>query len=68
VDAQNVADAQTLRTHKRRGRTNVDFKDIRTNVDFTLSRTYVVFLALCHTYVVFLALSRTNVDPNVGLH
>ncbi len=54
--------------HKRRVRTNVDFKDICTNVAFTLSRTNVVFLALCRTYVVFLALSRTNVDPNVGSH
>ncbi len=57
-----------MTTHKRRGRTYVDFNDVRTNVFFSLGRTYVDFFTLCHTNVGFLALGRTYVDPNVGSH
>ncbi len=55
----NVADALTSRTHLRRGRTYVDFKDVR---------TYVNFFTFGRTNVGFLALDRTYVNPYVGSH
>ena len=50
--------------HLRRGRTYVDFNDVRTYVNFEEGRTYVALLALGRTYIMFLALGRTYVDFN----
>ncbi len=55
-------DAQTSRTHLHRGRTYVDFNDVRTNVFFSLGRTNVDFFNFGRTNVGFLALGRTYVD------
>ncbi len=57
-----------MTTHKRRGRTYVDFNDVRTNVVFSLGRTCVDFFTFGRTNVSFLAFGRTYVDPNIGSH
>ncbi len=57
-----------MTTHKRRGRTYVDFNDVRNNVVFSLGRTYVNFFTFGRTNVGFLAFGRTYVDPNIGSH
>jgi hypothetical protein len=61
-------DAQTSRTHLRRGQTYVDFNDVCTKVVFSLGCTYVDFFTLGRTNIGFLALDHTYVDPNVGSH